>query len=399
MTIDNAAQASGSGRPAGATGSTRRACAIYVHIPFCRRKCPYCDFYSVPLGGDGTERVEGFLAALHAEIVRHPCDAVAATVYFGGGTPSILAPEALCAVLEAIGERWPLAGGAEVSLEANPGTVESEGLAQLRTAGFTRVSLGVQSLQDRELRALGRIHDRAGAVAAFRAARAAGFDNVGVDLIYGIPGQELESWDTTLQEVIALGPEHVSTYELTVEEGTELQAAVARGDVALPSEGAVLAMYDWARRLLVEAGYCHYEISNFARPGRECRHNVSYWENREYIGLGPSACSFVDGRRTRNCADVQQYVALIQGQGCAHTEVEELAVDRAAGEALMLGLRLRRGVSLRHLEQVYGSGAVTARGEELERLERLGLLERTGDCVRVSDAGLPLHNEVAAALL
>ncbi|MBF8258574.1 MAG: coproporphyrinogen III oxidase, partial [Actinobacteria bacterium] len=265
---------------------------IYVHIPFCVRKCSYCDFYSV--AGDRAA-IEDFLGLLVREMDlfagKFPGEAavLADTVFFGGGTPTVLGADALCGILAALKERFPIEPDAEVTTEANPGTVSAEDFLTLRAGGFNRVSIGVQSFNKATLETLGRIHGVEEVRAAHRDARHAGFSSIGMDLIFGIPGQEAADWAADLDMAVTFLPAHISAYALAPEPGTPIHGAIGRGEMRMPTDEAVADMYEETRRLLSRAGYRHYEISNFARPGSECRHNLKYWRRQGYLGLGPSA--------------------------------------------------------------------------------------------------------------
>lgn len=373
-----------------------------MHVPFCQRKCPYCDFASVGVEETGTDAVEAYCRAVADEIAQRGPEAAGRkvdTVYFGGGTPSLLPPERLVDLLEAVRGAFEVRPNAEVSFEANPGTVGAEGLARLREAGFNRVSLGVQSLRADELDALGRIHDADDARAAYQHAREAGLVNVALDLMYGVPGQTTASWTATLEEVCAWGPEHVSTYELTLEPGTPLAEDVARGEVALPPEDCVVELYGLARGMLGDGGYSHYEISNFAKSGYECRHNLLYWRNEDYWAFGPAACSFVEGTRRTNVRDLEAYLHAHGNGGSLIAESERLPPERALGEALMLGLRLREGVSWRELRERYSADAAAHYSAELSDLQQLDLIGRSDERLWLTDRGVLFSNEVVARLL
>jgi oxygen-independent coproporphyrinogen-3 oxidase len=281
--------------------------AAYVHIPFCLRKCLYCDFNSYP----GMEDLFlPYVEALRREI-KAACssDTEIPSIFFGGGTPTLLPPELLSSVLEALKASFNVLSDAETSTEANPGTVTRGFLERLRSAGFNRLSLGVQSLFENELARLGRIHTPEEAIQAFNDARAAGFANINLDLMYGIPEETRNSWRRTLQRVLELGPEHISLYSLSIEEGTPFFRMYNSGDLELPGSEAEADMYEEAIRILTGAGFVHYEISNFARPGFQCRHNVTYWKNEPYFGFGAGAASFLGGVRRTNASAVQKTLA------------------------------------------------------------------------------------------
>lgn len=380
---------------------SRRA-GIYLHVPFCRRKCPYCSFASVvPRPG----QVGHYLAAVRAQLrglAREPQvrEIVCTTVFFGGGTPSLLDPADLadlladCCTLFAFAADEP-----EVSVEVNPGTIDAAGLERLRRAGCNRLSIGVQSFDDRELALLGRIHSAAEARAAVRAARNAGFGNLSLDLMYGLPGQSVAGWRATLEQALALGPDHLSLYELTPEEGTPLSADLHAGRLALPSEEEVLAMMAVIDALVASSPLARYEISNYAAVGRECRHNLNYWQNGCYLGLGPGATAFYGGVRRTAVADPDEYCRRL-GQGRSVWQVEE-RLDRAAAfrETVVMGLRLTAGVDEAALHRRFGLDPASYYGPLLEQLFAQGLLVRRDGRLRLTVAGLPLANRVMAELV
>ena len=302
---------------------TMDAIGLYVHIPFCRAKCAYCDFNSYA----GLEHLFApYVRALAREIElagrRHPLQAQ--TIYLGGGTPTVLPLDLLGEVLAACRRAFQVPEGAEVTVEANPGTVDGDYLAGLLSLGINRLSLGVQSFDEGELRLLGRIHTAREAVEACHLAREVGFDNLNLDLIYGIPRQTLAGWRETLRQALDLHPDHLSLYALTLEEHTPLAQRIARGEVPAPDDDLAAEMYVLAEETLAEAGYVHYEISNWARPGRQCRHNLTYWRNQPYLGFGAGAHSYFRGVRWWNVSSPEEYIArLMQGPEPAVMEAGE----------------------------------------------------------------------------
>ena len=371
----------------------------YVHIPFCLRKCIYCDFTSYA-GQDAL--VEPYLAALGQEIRLWAAELgrrLLTTVYIGGGTPSLLSAEQVAGLLATLRHHYSVDTDAEVTLEANPGTVTLGQLEGYREAGVNRLSLGVQSLDDGELARLGRVHTAAEAREAMAMARVAGFANLSVDLLYAIPEQNPQDWRLRLQEIVSFRPEHVSCYALTVEEGTPLAGMVERGELVLPDEDVELEMFEMAREVLGAAGYEHYEISNFALPGRRCRHNVGYWQGNEHVGFGAAAHSYLDGVRQANADGLTSYLDALNGGRSATVMRERLPPERALGEAMMLGLRMLEGVDFGPLEQRFGIQPGSHYQEPLAELIGAGLIECTGRGVRLTERGLPLANEVAVRLL
>ncbi len=374
---------------------------IYIHVPFCRSRCSYCDFAT---GAYEEALAERYVRALAREIEtfeRVECPTEVDTVYFGGGTPSLLTPAQVSHVLEAVSRRFDVDARAEVTLEMNPGTVTPERLRELRAAGVNRASFGAQTFDDRELKRLGRTHTADDTRRTLESLRAAGFDNLSFDLIAGLPRQTLEAWARNLEEALRLRPAHLSLYLLEVHEGTPLAEQIREGRYDTPDPDLAAEMY----RLMVErtgaAGYEQYEISNFCLPGRESRHNVKYWTGAPYFGFGCSAHSF-DGRLTRwsNERDAAAYVKLIEEKGSAVVTRDELEERDASAEALFLGLRLLgRGVNLAEHRARYRRDVRADYAEDLARFGEAGLVEIDGDVLRLTPAGALLSNEVFSAFV
>lgn len=371
---------------------------LYVHLPFCIKKCRYCDFNSYPgLGGI----IPTYVDALETEMKARAGEAAGRsvdTVFFGGGTPSVVGAGHLSRLLDAMGRCFPVESGAEITVEANPGTVDREGLTQLRRAGFNRLSFGVQALQPRLLQTLGRIHSREDSVSAVAEARRAGFDNLSLDLMFGLPGQTPDMWEATLKEAARLGPEHVSAYGLQLEEGTPLTLDVQAGRLSVPSEEETADMYWQAHDMLTAEGYLHYEISNFAQPGRECRHNLRYWRCLEYLGLGAGAHSYVAGRRTANAADPAEYIESVHRTGTAVAAGEEDGDVRRVFEFLMLGFRTSEGISEAEFRGRFGLGLREAL-HELDDVIAAGLAAWTGNRLHLTPSGWAVSNAVLSRIL
>lgn len=372
---------------------------VYLHIPFCLSKCRYCDFVSAPAAPPEIER---YVRALTREIRgARGAGRVAGSLYVGGGTPSLLEPEQLARLVGAVRETFGLAPGAEVSIEANPGTITAAKAGSLAALGVTRVSLGVQSLDDDLLRRLGRRHTAAEALAAFAALREAGCGNIGVDLIHALPGQTPAAFERDLARVLDLGPEHLSLYALSVEEGTPFAAERARGALALPAEEEELAMLEIARVRTAAAGYEHYEISSFARPGRRCAHNMVYWTMGAYAGFGASAHSFDPGPpplRTANTADAGDYVRRLETGIPAEAGREALSARTLAGETLMLGLRLRDGVAVDEFALQCGGAPGELFPDALAQGAARGWLELRDGRLRLTESGVLFSNEIFRGL-
>jgi len=362
-------------------------------VPFCLRKCPYCDFLSFPYQ---EALAEEFLRALKVEMGLHR-GLAPESIYIGGGTPTVLSAQQLQALLGALRESFPTGPSVEFTVEANPATLDEAKCALLREAGVGRLSLGLQALRDELLSALGRLHGRADALAAVRLARAAGFEDISVDLIYGIPGQGLRDWEETLGETVALlGPQHISAYELTAEEGTPFHESLRKGLLRMPPEDEIAEMFLMAHQVLEAAGYGHYEVSNYALRARECRHNLNYWRRGPYLGLGPGAHSFLQGRRWRNTPDLGLYIQGLLREGRPPKEdVHVLEPQEEAREFLMLGLRLREGISLKEASELYGLGGLLRASEPLLRE---GFLGCEGGRLRPTVRGMLALNQVLLRL-
>lgn len=368
---------------------------VYIHIPFCEKKCGYCDFLSFLLPCE--DRVADYVLgvkkelALWAERLERPR---ATSLYIGGGTPSILLPANLEDIFRSVKEYYSPEAGCEFTLEANPGTLSPAKLREIAAIGVNRLSLGVQAMDDRLLKNMGRIHTRDEAGEAVDLARRAGIQNISVDLMYGLPGQTLEDWKDTLENVIRLQPEHISAYGLTLEPNTLWGEQHARGKLLLPDEEICVTMYETCREVLSQAGYLQYEISNFARPGYECRHNLAYWYRKPYIGVGLGAASFVGGTRYRNHTDFEEYLQAVSGGLLPIAEEEHLSPEQAMAETIFLNLRTWKGISLRKFEQQFGRDIYTVFPTELQLLERTGVLVREGHRIKMNPDFFAVSNEV-----
>jgi oxygen-independent coproporphyrinogen III oxidase len=368
-----------------------------VHLPFCVERCGYCSFNTAPYTPGGQDR---FLAALLREWdLFHAAPWVGGvrldTLFLGGGTPSLLTVDQMAALLGRIGARFAVEAGAEVTVECNPDDVTRERMAGYRRAGVTRVSLGVQSLDDAILPILDRRHTARQARAAFAAAREAGADNISVDLIYGLPGLDLATWTATLREVIAWGPDHLSAYGLTLDEGSLWHA---RGVTGLPPEDAVTAQYWALAEAAAEAGFEHYEVSNYARPGFRSRHNQRYWRWEEYLGLGPGACGFLGHVRYANVKPVERYTTLVEAGQLPLATHEVLTPRQALAEQLILGLRTSDGIEATRLAE----RCDLERGrlpEVLDAWRERGLLADPEGRVRLTEAGFLLSDALFTELL
>lgn len=382
---------------------TKRPLSIYVHIPFCVRKCLYCDFLSAPAS---EETMEAYVSCLCREIAstgRSCQDYEVQTVFFGGGTPSILKKEQICRILETLRRAFPVARDAEITIEVNPGTVDADSLAAYHAAGINRLSIGVQSLQEEELRALGRIHSADDFFRTYCAAVKSGFNNINVDLMSAIPKQTVESYQDTLRQLLAMDrpPAHISAYSLIIEEGTPFY----ENTPVLPDEEMDRALYKITNDILKEAGYHRYEISNYARDGFECRHNRVYWERGEYLGFGIGAASLMRETRFSNIRDLHTYMRLFSEEQSEETvrqlrqEVSHLTVQEQMEEFMFLGLRLTEGVSEKRFFKTFGQELTDVYPGIAEKLIREGLLVQEGDRLKLTEFGLDVSNRVMAEFL
>lgn len=369
---------------------------VYVHIPFCRHRCHYCDFNTY----EGLDSLhESYVDALVADIQRWTgATAPATSVFFGGGTPTLLAPSQLGRVLRALETTCGIAPGAEITVEANPETVDDRAYEGLLAAGFNRVSIGVQSLVPKVLLGLGRTHSPERALDAIASARRAGVTDVNADLIYGAPWEEPQDWEVSLEGVIAAAPDHVSAYALTVEEGTPLSTLVVTGRVPDVDPDIQADRHAVAQRLLGAAGYERYEVSNWARPGRASAHNVLYWCGGDYLGFGAGAHGHVAGERYWHTRLPRDFIAAVAEGVTTRCGQENLEPVERAGEALMLGLRLRSGIDIVGFEGLY-PGALAKRAVTIARLQTSGMLERAGGKLRMTERGTMLGSDIASRLL
>ena len=412
------------------TGGTPPDLSLYLHIPFCRFKCFYCDFNTYA----GIEALlPPYVEALSAEIRRWGAavqsgaadgqKASLATVFLGGGTPSLLSTDQLARVMDAVHDAFTVQPGAEVTMEANPESVSTEAMRAFRSLGINRVSLGGQSMDDAELKMLGRLHDSDRLRAAYAEVRAAGMDNVNIDFIYGLPGQSQESWSHTLTEALNLESDHLSLYALTIEEKTPFYRYVQENILAEPDPDVAADMYEEAEERLAAAGYAQYEISNWARPGRESRHNIVYWRNNPFIGVGPGAHSYLRGTRFSVMSQPREYIArmkeLAQGapppplaltgerlmdpdvlRAIAPMEGFDPYTDKMErAETLILGLRLNEGVCVDTYAERFGQSPLDLFGAAIDESVSLGLLVRDGCMLRLTPRGRLLSNEVFVRIM
>lgn len=371
---------------------------LYVHIPFCERKCAYCDFLSFPADEAVKRRYTEILIGEIEMAGAAYRDTTVTSVFVGGGTPSVLDSGLMVKIFEALHRSFQINGEAEISMEANPGTVTEKKLLDYRSVGINRLSFGLQSADNRELRLLSRIHTFEDFVESFRLARSCGFGNINVDLMSALPGQTTESWLSTLRTVASMEPEHISAYSLIIEEGTPFfdRYGEGRGEGLLPDEDSDREMYHRTKEILAGYGYERYEISNYAKSGRECRHNIGYWTGVPYLGLGLGASSYVDGKRFQVTDNMSEY---LNGEPGKCTEEQILTKRDMEEEFFFLGLRMVQGVSLCEFERRFGLSAEQVYPGLLEKLIREGVAEQIGDRFFLTEYGLDVSNCVMAEFL
>lgn len=359
--------------------------SLYIHIPFCARKCRYCDFNSIV---SESKTVDRYLHAIEKELSALKDRYVFSTVYIGGGTPSILSEVQLEKLLQSVIRYIPSSEIREYTVEANPGTLTVNKIGLLKEYLVNRISLGVQSFQDRQLQFLGRIHSSNDAKNAFDSLRKAGFRNINIDFIFGCSEQSIDNWEKDLKTVVELSPEHISTYALTYEEGTLLTRDLEGAVIHKLDECVELEMYKTAIRYLTRNGYNHYEISNFAKDGNECVHNHVYWKNMDYVGVGAGAFSFIDGVRTSKEKDIGTYIDGINENKNVKSFRENLQINQFASETVVMSLRLRQGISNTDFYERFGYKIEDQFGEQMNRLAKYGLVSYENEILKLTEKGL-----------
>ncbi len=372
---------------------------LYIHIPFCVKKCAYCDFLS--WSGDKEQRVD-YVRALEQEILSYKNfaeDYQVTTLYFGGGTPSVLEGELLERIMEAIRRTFQIEEKAEVTLEMNPGTALKEKLELYKKLGINRLSMGIQSVKNENLKLLGRIHTYEDFLESYCMAREAGFDNLSGDLISSLPGQTLAEWKEELEILMETPLEHVSVYQLIIGEGTEFYKKYGECEELLPDEETSREIYLWTGKYLKSRGFEQYEISNYAREGKQSAHNLRYWERKDYLGLGLGGASMIRNMRMSNTRDWDKYMAYCRDPGKIREEVEVLEESGQMEEFMFLGLRKTRGISKKEFRRTFGKDIDLVYEKTLEKYLKNGMLQESGDRIFLSEEGILLSNQVFADFL
>ncbi|WP_432664577.1 radical SAM family heme chaperone HemW [Wukongibacter baidiensis] len=367
---------------------------LYLHIPFCIQKCKYCDFVS---DRQNNETIDSYVEALKKEINMYSdrlSDYRVETIFIGGGTPSILETEKMDKIVKELFRNFNISKNVEFSIESNPGTLTKDKLKKYNDIGINRLSMGLQSFNNDVLKEIGRIHTKEDFIHNYDAAREAGCKNINIDLIYGLPNQDLKDWEHTLREVIKLNPEHISAYSLKIEEGTAFKRLFDENKLNLPGDEEDRKMYDLAIKLLEQHGIIQYEISNFSKKEYECKHNLIYWNNKEYLGLGVSAHSYMDSCRYANTGDINEYIRLMNEKKTAVISEEHKDEKDEIVETIFLGLRLNKGLDLEMFENRFKISIYDMYGEKIKSLVELGLLYEDKNHIRLTRYGMDVSNQV-----
>lgn len=368
---------------------------LYIHIPYCLHKCGYCDFNSHPINSDETDF---YLDALFREMEHYGkqwgAKSKISTIFLGGGTPTTLPVSALEKILETCHRHFSIKPDSEITLETNPAAIRGNELKKIRSAGYNRISIGAQSFHSRELQMLDRVHGVEEIHRTVERARLAGFDNLSLDLMFAIPGQSAADWEYSLSQAIAHNPDHISAYNLTIEPGTAFYKLQVAGRLKMPIDDFQLKLYKQTSKTLQTAGYRQYEISNYAKPGRECRHNLNYWENGDYLGLGAGASSYINGVRFKNICSPSRYITEIAKCGTAMEFEERMGQEKSMGETMMLGLRLLKGIDLKRFEKRFRVSLEEAYGPIVSSLQKQKLISMKNHRIALSKKGLYLADSV-----
>ena len=373
----------------------KQSLGLYIHIPYCIHKCGYCDFNSHPIKHD---EMDHYIDALVAEMQHYAKiysnTNIIKTIFLGGGTPTTLTVYQLERILKECVKEFKVAPDAEITIEANPATIDIEQMKSIRQTGYNRISIGVQSFDKTELKLLDRAHGPEEVHSTVDCARKAGFDNLSLDLMFAIPNQSLSSWESNLDKALEKNPEHLSTYNLTIEQGTAFSKLQSNGKLIMPEDGHQLELYKKTIERLTKKGFHHYEISNFARQGKECKHNITYWENTNTLGLGAGASSYINGTRFKNTNLPAHYIRQVKQGKTAVEHSETLEPRQAMGETIMLGLRLLQGISIHQFERRFQVSFINLFKNIIHSLKEKELILIEDDCLRLSPKGLFLADSV-----
>ena len=368
---------------------------LYLHFPFCISKCPYCDFNSYPIKEDS--QISSYISALYQEIMTYSQKFTKSnikTIYLGGGTPTILSGIQIYNILEFCKDKFTIDKNSEITIEANPGTLDGEKIKLLMRSGINRLSLGAQSFDNLFLKKLGRIHNAQDIIDSYLLARATGFDNINLDIMFALPGQTTENFQATLKKAVSLKPDHLSLYNLTINPGTEYYENHKKNNLKLPSEDEEFDMYDWAIKFLKKNNFEHYEIANFAQPHKRSLHNLIYWKNQPYLGIGAGAYSFIRGYRYMNYKDPEKYIKEVNNNKLPIDHGEKLSLRKRMIETTILGLRTKDGVSFKEYNKRFGVALDDIFSKQMDKLVNLGLLKKDDSKIKLTDKGIFLANTV-----
>jgi len=374
---------------------------VYIHIPFCKTKCPYCSFSSAPLIGQAPITYLDAVINQAQLMASHPWTKTIqfSSLFIGGGTPTIYRGGELEKLIDSCRSLFPFTMNPEITVETNPNTVSRESLTALHRAGVNRLSIGVQSFSDNLLKTIGRSHTSSQARESVQLAQEIGFETVNIDLIFGLPGQTVKEWQASLDQALAFDPGHISLYELMIEEETPFAQNHDQGILNLPSEDDVVLMLEAILQRTEKAGYQRYEISNYAKPGKECRHNMNYWQNGQYLGLGASAFSCIEGMRIKNVDAPALFITLVNQQKSPFESIECLSLEASFRESVIMGLRMVEGISVSDMQERYGISMMDYYGSTFKNLEDSGLLQQSENRIRLSAKGFPIANQVLSQLV
>ena len=370
----------------------RKELGIYVHIPFCKQKCYYCDFVSY---ANKDNCIKKYIEAVQSEIKNYKLkEYIVTTIYIGGGTPSYIKSEYIKKIIETIRSNFEIDKKCEITIEVNPGTVTKQKLQHYKQIGINRLSIGLQTTNNKLLKQIGRIHTYEEFVETYEDAKSVGFNNINVDLIIGIPNQTLEEVKKEMEQILKLNPNHISVYSLIVEEGTPLEKMIQEGKYKLPDEELERKMYWYVKKYLEQNGYNHYEISNFAKTGKESKHNQNCWEQKEYIGVGAAAHTYLDNVRYSNIENVEKYISNIKDKKYLINRIiqEKQNLEEKQKEYMLLGLRKINGVSIKEFKNKFGENPIYIFRKELEKLEKMKLIQIDGDEIKLTNKGIDLAN-------
>jgi oxygen-independent coproporphyrinogen-3 oxidase len=372
--------------------------AIYIHIPFCDHKCIYCDFYSIIT----SDNINRFLSSLKKEIKfyskKYSAGRIYTSIFFGGGTPSLMEPVYLSEIISSLKRNYAISEDAEITIETNPGTVDKEKLELFREAGINRISIGIQSFDNDDLKFLTRIHDKDTAIKTVLFADEIGFENISIDLIFNLPGQTKEKWKMNLQNAIELPVKHISAYSLILERGTILNKMVQDGKVTIQDNDYDAELYELTMDFLEAKGFIQYEVSNFTKPGYECRHNNAYWRYRDYLSFGPSSHSFMNNRRWWNFSSLKHYISEIDKFGTAVANYEDIDSEMALNEYIMLALR-SKGLNIIDFERKFGSSWIFQKKDMIANLVEYNLISSDNNFISLTRKGYALCDEILSSLL